>query len=174
MSLANMSQVSVLLAFVALLGWGAISDFSRYIIPNRVCLAIAALYPAHVLASGGAVDWQGGALLAAATFAAGCMLFAMRVLGGGDVKFISAIVPWAGPTLFWPFVITTALAGGVLALAVLCATRAWRPLAVRMIGMATGMGQEALPEGSRVPYGIAIAAGGFVVAMQLATSVILP
>ena len=44
MSLASVSQVSVLLAFAALIGWGAISDFSRFIIPNRVCLAIAALY----------------------------------------------------------------------------------------------------------------------------------
>ena len=170
MSPASLSQFAVLLAFAALIGWGAISDFSRFIIPNRVCLAIAALYPAHVLASGFAVDWQGAALLAAGTFAAGCLLFALRLAGGGDVKFLSAIMLWVGPALFWPFMIVTALAGGVLALAALFAHRAWRTVAVRMIGMASGVGQQALPEALRLPYGIAIAAGGLFVAVHLATA----
>jgi prepilin peptidase CpaA len=169
MSLASLSHVTVLLAFAALVGWGAITDFSRFIIPNRVCLAIAALYPAHVIASGGAVDWQGGALLAAGAFAAGCVLFALCLAGGGDVKFMSAIMLWVGPTLFWPVMAVTALAGGLLALAVLVANRAWRTLAVRVIGMASGIGQQALPETLRVPYGIAIAAGGLYAAVQLAT-----
>jgi prepilin peptidase CpaA len=150
--------------------WGAISDFSRFIIPNRVCLAIAALYPAYVLANGGAIDWQGGALLSAATFAVGAVLFALRLAGGGDIKFMTAIMLWVGPELFWPFMMVTALAGGVLAVAVLLANGAWRSVAVRVIGMASGLEQAALPQTLHVPYGIAIAAGGLFAAVHLATS----
>jgi prepilin peptidase CpaA len=170
MSLASLSHIAVLLAFAALIGWGAISDFSRFIIPNRVCLAIAVLYPAYVFASGGAADWQGGALLSAATFAVGAVLFALRLAGGGDIKFMTAIMLWVGPALFWPFMMVTALAGGVLAVAVLLANRAWRTMAVRVIGMASGLEQAALPQTLHVPYGIAIAAGGLFVAAHLATS----
>jgi prepilin peptidase CpaA len=176
-SLASLSQIAVLLAFVALILWGAFSDFSRFIIPNRVCLAIVALYPAHVLASGGGglggpgpVDWLDGALVSGATFAVGAILFALRLAGGGDIKFMTAIMLWVGPALFWPFMMVTALAGGVLALAVLLANRAWRTVAVRVIGMASGLEQAALPQTVSVPYGIAIAAGGLFAAVHLATS----
>ena len=164
---STLTQVAILIAFASLVGWAAISDFSRFIIPNRICLAIVALYPAHVLA-GGAIDWQGAALLAAATFAAGSVLFALRIVGGGDVKFLAAVTLWVGPAQFWPFMIVMALAGGVLALAYIVATRAWRPLAVRAIGMASGIEQHVLPETLRVPYGIAIAVGGLCAVAQLA------
>jgi len=168
MSLASLSQIAVLLAFAGLIGWGAFSDFSRFLIPNRVCIAIAALYPAHVLAGGGAVDWQGAALLSGATFAAGTLLFALRLVGGGDVKFLSAVMLWVGPALFWPFMVVTVLAGGALALSATIAHRYWRTLALRVVGRATGVAESALPEALCVPYGVAIAAGGLYAVVQLA------
>jgi prepilin peptidase CpaA len=158
----------VLLAFAGLVGWGAISDYSRLIIPNRVSLAVAALYPAHVVASAGAVDWQGATLLAAAAFAIGAVLFALRVIGGGDVKFMSAVVLWVGPALFWPFIVVTTLAGGLLGLALMVGNRYWPTLAVRVIGMASGVESAALPEALHIPYGVAIAAGGLFAAARLA------
>jgi hypothetical protein len=58
----------------------------------------------------------------------------------------------------------------VLAVALLLANGAWRSVAVRVIGMASGLEQAALPQTLHVPYGIAIAAGGLFVAVHLATS----
>jgi Flp pilus assembly protein protease CpaA len=68
----------------------------------------------------------------------------------------------------------TALAGGLLAVAVLVATRTWRTLAVRVIGLANGVGRDALPGPVHVPYGVAIAGGGLYVAAELALAVIHP
>ena len=103
----------VIALFLALLCVAAIHDATTYRIPNRVSLAMAALYPAHVLASGADVAWMGALFVAAAVFAAGTVLFAWRVLGGGDVKLLAAATSscWrrrrCGPArracpIFWP------------------------------------------------------------------------
>ena len=57
--------------FLGLLTLAAYSDARQYRIPNRVNLAIAALYPAHVLASDTPIDWTGAVAVAAAVFAVG-------------------------------------------------------------------------------------------------------
>lgn len=167
-SLYGVTQIALVAGFAGLVAWAAFSDFTRFLIPNRICAAIVALYPAYVITSAGPVDWQGAALLAGATFAVGTALFALRLVGGGDVKLLTAVILWAGPALFWPFIIVTVLTGGVLALSAAVTHRYWRTLAVRVIGRATGIEEGALPEALSVPYGVAIAAGGLFAAVRLA------
>ena len=41
-----------LTVFAGLLVWAAWSDLRDFLIPNRICLAIAMLFPAHVAAAG--------------------------------------------------------------------------------------------------------------------------
>ncbi len=168
MSLPLLTQIAALGAFVALMAWGAFTDFTRLIIPNRVCLAIVALYPAYVIASGGTVDWLEALALAGTVFGVGVVLFALRMTGGGDVKFMSAVVLWVGPPLFWPFIVVTGLVGGVMGLALAINHRYWRTLAVRIVGLTTGAREEALPQAMHIPYGVAIAAGGCFAALRLA------
>lgn len=150
-----------LTAFAGLLVWAAWSDLRDYIIPNRISIAVAAIYPAHIAATG-AVDIVPGALAsAAAVFAAGFALFAFRIAGGGDVKLMTAAALWAGPAQMFEFLIMTALGGGLLA--AFLAARAWR------------VNMEAQPDGTlahrivairdtKVPYGAAIALGGLYIA----------
>ena len=152
------------------MAWGAFSDLTRFIIPNRVCLAIAALYPAHVIAAGGSIDWLEALALAGTVFGIGVVMFALRMTGGGDVKFISAVVLWVGPPLFWPFIVVTGLVGGVMGLAMAISHRYWRTLAVRLVGLTTGARDQALPQALHIPYGVAIAAGGCYAALSLAMS----
>ena len=71
------------------------------------------------------------------------MGFRLGILGGGDVKLLAAAALWLGAAALMPFLMATALAGGLLAVAFL----AWA--LVRR-----DRGRVALP------YGIAIAAGG--------------
>jgi prepilin peptidase CpaA len=165
--LPGFTSVALAVGFAGLVLWAAFSDFTRLIIPNRICAAIVALYPAHVIAAAAPVDWQAAAWLAGAAFAAGTILFALRLVGGGDVKLLTAVILWAGPALLWPFLVVTVLAGGVLALSAAITHRYWRTLAVRVIGRATGVDDAALPEALSVPYGVAIAAGGMLVAVKL-------
>jgi len=143
--------------FVGLLAWAAVSDFRTYLIPNSISLSIAVLYPAHVIASPGAVDWPHAALAALAVLAVGFALFAMRYAGGGDVKLAAAVALWAGPANLPAFLVLTTIAGGVLALATASHLRFLRPLPDLALAPDEA---SALKLRTSVPYGVAIALGG--------------
>ena len=146
-----------LTAFAGLMVWAAWSDLREYVIPNRISLAIAALYPAHILAAGSINLVPGALIVATIVFAAGFAFFALRIAGGGDVKLMTAAALWAGQPQIIEFLFATALAGGVLA--TVLAMHAWRQSAV-----STPDGRLVLRIGAirdtKVPYGAAIAVGG--------------
>ncbi|MBL6931255.1 MAG: prepilin peptidase, partial [Rhodospirillales bacterium] len=141
-----------------LLVLAAINDVAEYRIPNRINLAIAALYPAHVLASPVSVDWMGGLIVASCALALGVALFALRHMGGGDIKMIAATALWAGPLGITEFLFVTALAGGLLAIAKLAPVRAGLAMT---IGRLTGVEIRESHYVAQIPYGVAIAFGGF-------------
>jgi prepilin peptidase CpaA len=162
---ATIGQV-VLIAAGAVLLAAAAQDFLDYLIPNRLVLALVALYPIYVLAAGGgAVDWLGGILVGGAVLIAGLVLFAFRLIGGGDAKLLAATSLWAGPALILPFLLLTAVAGGILALMMIAAARLtiFFPQLLRIVPQQTAvLGQQNLA------YGVAIAAGGlFVLARHM-------
>jgi len=153
-----------ILIFVGLLAWAAVSDFRRYLIPNSISLSVAVLYPAHVLASPLAVDWQGAVVVAGAALATGFVLFALRYAGGGDVKLLAATALWAGPEKIVAFLLLTTIAGGVLAMIAGNHLRFLRPWPD---GAAAPDEAAAVKLHGSVPYGIAIAIGGFWLAAHL-------
>lgn len=126
----------------------------RLIIPNWISLAIVGLYPAYVLTSPVPPGWLLAAGLAALTLVVGFALFVANLMGGGDVKLMAAVALWAGPTGFPMLVIVTAIAGGLVAMALLL---------FRRLIAADGGG----PRKDVMPYGVAIAAGGLMVALSL-------
>jgi prepilin peptidase CpaA len=141
----------VLAGFAALLVWAALSDARDYLIPNKLPLAIAALAPVWWLTTSAAA--LPAILAGAAVFVLGFVLFARGMMGGGDVKLMSAIALWAGPALVLPFLFATAIVGGVLSLVML---PIFRP-----------RGAGATLAQATVPYGVAISAGGLFVAARL-------
>jgi len=149
-------HILVLLAFAALLVWAASEDMRRLIIPNWISLAIAGLYPLHVLTGPADVAWLSAAGLAALTLIIGFALFSANLMGGGDVKLMAAVALWAGPAGFPLLITVTALAGGVVA-GVLLVYRWGLTVRNRKSGARAGV----------MPYGVAIAAGGLVVAYSL-------
>ncbi len=157
-------------AFAGLLLWAACSDVKSYTIPNKVSLAILSLYLPFVLASGGSVNWTAGLIVGAIVLVAGFVLFAFGKVGGGDIKLLTVVSVWAGPTYIFDFLVFTGLVGGVLALLMLGAARFGFALALEKIGFHSG---SKVLQGSVLPYGLAIAAGGFVVAWRLAEPVLL-
>jgi len=151
--------------FLGFAVWAAVSDAKELRIPNAVSLGAALLYPAHVLASRAHVDWLGAVAIAAILLAAGIALFARGLVGGGDVKFLSAAALWAGPPFIFPFLALMGLAG------VLLAVHAWAMLYVRRFRSA-GIHGLATPDATGagiapVPYGIAIALGAAYVGLRL-------
>lgn len=155
--------------FAAALVWAAAGDARRLLIPNRIVVGIAALYPIFVLASPIGVAWLAALGIGIAAFALGAVLFACGCAGGGDVKLIAATALWAGPDLIAPFLIVTALAGGGVAIAVSRPVRA----VIRRLGPVSDGIPACLPalKSGPVPYGIAIACGGLFVAQRLASLV---
>ncbi len=161
----------IVAVFSGLLIWAAVSDARRFLIPNTIPLAIVALYPLYVFAAaadGMPVDWGGGLLTGAAVFAVGVVLFAVKALGGGDVKLLAGAALWAGPGLVLELVVITGLAGGLLAFLLIGARHVARLVPLELVGIQVPV---SLREGSirelHVPYGVAISAGGLYVAYRL-------
>ena len=105
--------VVVLFSFVVLMALAAISDVRSFTIPNRLNLAIFALYPVYVLASPKPIDWQGALFCGALAFGIGAIMFAMRWIGGGDVKMMAVTAIWAGPGLIFEMLMVVCVVGGL-------------------------------------------------------------
>ncbi|HET9628444.1 MAG TPA: prepilin peptidase [Novosphingobium sp.] len=94
----------------------AFTDLRRRQIDNWLNAAIAIMAPAFWWASGLAlwpdVAWQLGVTVIA--FAALAVLFAMKLMGGGDVKLLTALALWIRPEHFLWLVVVMSVIGGVL------------------------------------------------------------
>ncbi len=159
----------VILCFAGLLCWALVSDALTMKIPNRISIGIVALYPAWVIATWPRVEplWVPLAL-AAAVLAAGFVAFDRGYVGGGDAKMLAAMSLWSGTGLFIPMIFVTALAGGVIAVAVILAELMRRRAVIARGGDVAGPFLSSIVK-SKMPYGMAIAIGGGVVAAGLWT-----
>lgn len=94
----------------------AFTDLRRRQIDNWLNAAIALAAPLFWWASGLSlwpdVAWQFGVALLTFVLTAG--LFALRAMGGGDVKLLTVLALWIRPEHFLFLVTVMALAGGVL------------------------------------------------------------
>lgn len=159
------------LALAATLVWAAVSDALWFRIPNAIPLTILTLFPLAAVSGGQSLEtalWS--LLVATGVFSVGFLLFWRGALGGGDVKLLSALALWAGPKYILSLVLVIALAGGALALAALLVRRSpYLSLAsinLRM-ALARSVPAETGKNGGTLPYGIAIAAGGLLLCLQL-------
>jgi prepilin peptidase CpaA len=134
-----------LLAGLAIaLAVAAITDFRRRQIDNWLNAGIALGAPLFWYASGLTltdIGWQFG--IALATFAVLAVLFALRAMGGGDVKLLTGLALWIKPAWFLELVVYMSLLGGILTIMF----GAWHVIRHRKGKV-------------MVPYGIAIAAAG--------------
>lgn len=145
----------LLAASAAVFVWAAVSDARRYLIPNAASLLLVGLFAAFAIFSPSDISVLGHVLAGAAAFAVGAGLFYGGLMGGGDVKLLAAATLWAGPAHAADLLLVTALAGGLLGMGMLLARRLARRAAPAPSGDAAATAMQA-----RLPYGIAIAAGG--------------
>jgi prepilin peptidase CpaA len=167
----------------ALLLMGAAIDIRSRRLPNWLTASVAGLYIAYAALSPSTVDWLTALPVAGAVFAIGFAIFAFNLMGGGDVKLMSGLALWAGVDFIALFLLVTGIAGGLMSVGMLVARRvANHPLAIAFwpfvsVALSDRLGL-ALPFGSTknspsqaehdenagsIPYGVAIAAGGFFV-----------
>lgn len=136
----------VLLGGLAIaLATAAFTDARRRQIDNWLNVAVALGAPLFWVASGlgwADIAWQ--VAVAVAAFVVLAALFAAGAMGGGDVKLLTALALWVRPMAFVHLLEVMALAGGVLTL-FLALWHVARRSRTKVV----------------VPYGIAIAVGGF-------------
>ncbi|MCP9222483.1 prepilin peptidase [Erythrobacter sp. LQ02-29] len=108
----------LLAALAIALLYAAFTDLRHRRIDNWLNLAIALGAPLFWWSSGLSL-WPGVAIqlgIALGTFAITAGLFAIRAMGGGDVKLLTALALWIAPALFLQLIVLMAILGGVLTL----------------------------------------------------------
>lgn len=154
----------LVVCFFAMIIFAAINDAARFRIPNAVSLGLIILFPLHVLVSPVPIDWLSSLMTAGLVFGAGFILFSRGLMGGGDVKLLTAAALWAGAGLLLPLLVVMGLAGGVLAALAWLLQYARRYRAGGIPGLFMHDPAAAAP---KVPYGVAIAAGAGYAGIQL-------
>lgn len=138
---------------LALCIYAASTDVKRLEIDNWVSVAIAALFVVYGVMEPG-VNWVAHVVVMLVMFVMGFVLNRTGVMGGGDVKLLTALSLWAGLSGLPTMLMVTSLAGAVVALAT---------LSMRHITFTAPTGYAWI-DGARdgkphVAYGIAIAVG---------------
>jgi len=139
-------KYGLLAALAIALVWAAVTDLKSRRIANWLNAAIAIGAPIFWFASDFAL-WPDVAIqigLGLAVFTVGSVLFAIRQMGGGDVKLLTALSLWMTPMVLLKLIIMMALLGGVLTL---------------VVGARNVMSRRKRTQWE-VPYGVAISAAG--------------
>jgi prepilin peptidase CpaA len=147
-----------------------VTDLGMRRIPNVLTLGSALGGAGYHLVIGGLSGLAGAAAGWGVGFLVFLPLFALRGMGGGDVKLMAALGAWLGPGPVVWVALFAALAGGPLAV-VVAASRGYLGRAFRnvwgllMFWRIAGLRPhptltlDAAPAGPRLPYALPIAAG---------------
>jgi prepilin peptidase CpaA len=140
-------------------GW----DLASFTIPNSLNLAVAATFGAFALFLGLSAGAIGLHLLAGFIgLAAGFALFALGYIGGGDAKLYAGASLWLGPHDLVIYTLVATILGGLLTIML---------LALRQLPLPAGLARQGWisklhNDRSGIPYGVALAAGVFVILPQ--------
>lgn len=149
--------------FPALMIAAAVSDLLTMTIPNRISMALVALFA--VMAPLMGMSWETIGIHAATglvLLVVGFGMFSMGWLGGGDAKLLAAAGLWLG----WPaglaFIVYTGILGGVLSVAIVTTRNA--PLTAAL--PCPDWAHRVLTGKDGIPYGLAISAAAVLVYSQ--------
>jgi len=157
------------IAVIALGAAASAIDWTTRRVPNALTFGAAAAGLAFAFATGGtgALLWSAAGL--GVGFALFLPLFALRAMGGGDVKLLGAFGAWLGPALVCWVAVYGAIAGGLLALPLIVwrgrvratLTNLW---ALLVHWRAAGLKPHPVvtlenPEAGRLPYALPISLG---------------
>lgn len=166
---ASLAGEAILAIYIFALVVAALSDLVSLRIPNWLTGALALAFPVAALiavhgVAGARIDWLSHVEAGAAVFAGAAILFACRMLGGGDVKLLTAMALWSGLHLVVPLLFLVATIGGVFALVVL----GLRQPVVQVSILAVLRRVPAfLYARMPIPYGLPIAIAGILTAPHL-------
>jgi prepilin peptidase CpaA len=163
------AEVTLLGGLAILLCVAALGDVRNYRIPNTLNLTIAALAVPYWLVSF-AGQWGQiwpalwpQLILITVAFTILLTLMQTNILGGGDAKLLLALAFWLPLDAYLNMIMLTAIAGGLMCLALLVIR--WFQSTTPITGIHGEAVDSKLKQ--RIPYGVAIAAGGLAPVSQL-------
>ncbi|MBL0942084.1 MAG: prepilin peptidase [Alphaproteobacteria bacterium] len=109
-------MIGFYLVFLGLSFCVALSDLLFFRIPNSLVLALLGLFILKSLVFPDGHNPFLPFLACALTLIIGYLLYAFKIMGAGDVKFLSVASLWAVQTNFISFMLVVVIAGGILAL----------------------------------------------------------
>jgi prepilin peptidase CpaA len=155
--------VLFIIAMLVLLAAGAWQDFATRTIPDEVNALLFVVGGLARLVQGPQELFYSG-LSALMLFLLFMSVYSRGLIGGGDVKFMTACAVGLSPFDCYRFVVVTALAGGILGITYLLLSRRLVPmrLSKRTSLLRRVIANEAwrIRRRGPLPYGVAIAAGG--------------
>jgi prepilin peptidase CpaA len=129
-------------------------DSTSYIIPNWLVGLLLLTYPVAVYMAPHAVDWKMATAGMGVVFVVGYIIFAMKWMGGGDIKLMTVLSLWVGLRALPDFIFIVALIGGVFAVGVWVIRKALPYLPKKPDSAPL---PRILRDNEPIPYGIAIA-----------------
>jgi prepilin peptidase CpaA len=146
--------------FPAVMVFAATTDLLTMRIPNWVSVTLAAAFlVAAPLAGLSAYDELMHLAAGAVVLLAAIALYAVGGFGGGDGKLLASAALWIGFEELVTYLAFVAIAGGILAVAILLYRRVPAVEAFPIPDWALKLHKQ----GTGIPYGIAIAAGALLV-----------
>lgn len=132
-----------------------ITDITSFIIPNLLVIILLLTYPVMVVFASVMPDWKISLVIGLCTFFIGFILFALKIMGGGDVKFLSVMTIFVGKSGLLEFAMLVAVLGGALAI-ILLISRPALSYVYSKFGKSAGVVPRILTVGEAIPYGVAI------------------
>lgn len=152
MNLLTSAPEWLILILYGLLVIAALEDAWRLRISNWTSGTVAVGAFAAIALNGPIIGLWQNLLLFVAMLAIGTLLFARKLMGGGDIKLLAAAALWCNFSAGWKALVAIAIAGGIETLLILVARGAnWSDATLARF--------EFLRRHGGIPYGIAIAAG---------------
>lgn len=150
--------------FLCLSGLAAAAwDLASYRIPNWLCFITAAGFFFFLILINPDIPVIGSHVLVGfLALLAGYVLFAMRLFGAGDGKYLAATALWFGPGAIAQFSLNVALLGGLLGILFI----AFRALPMRPAMAGAPWLERLHNRQSGLPYGVAIGLGAILTSLS--------
>jgi prepilin peptidase CpaA len=154
-------QAAFLFGFCLLVILGALSDLTRFKIPNFVSYGLILLFAIYA-----AVFWRELPVLqhlgiGLVIFVMCVVFWQMKWMGGGDVKFLAGIGLWMGPQGALPFCILLSLASAAF-LGALKTLRLWNPWFQAHSAVPQFVKTLLMKSETAIPYGLPAAVAALV------------
>ena len=149
--------------FIVLVVYAMVTDVRYLRIGNSISFSLIGLFFLYVLLVKPDISVFYHLLVAFVVFGICFILFVFRWFAGGDVKLMTALALWAGPSHILLFACIAGLLGGALGLAVLAVR--WLDQYGEGIGMPTSA-RHIMPHWAKrglCPYGLAIGSAALMV-----------